>query len=68
MKKLKFKNEVKQIIRSRDYVESISYHAGVSIPTVRNWIDTDNLKLYSYPIVRHIAIMLNCQIDNLFEK
>lgn len=65
--KIRFKKEVKEIIRKRDFVESIACKAGVSIPTVRNWIDSDNLKLYSYPVVRHIAILLGTTIDNLFE-
>lgn len=66
-RRLRFKKRYKEELRKGKYLMEIANLADVTPTTVRNWIDSDNLKLYSYPIVRNISVFFNVKIDELFE-
>lgn len=68
MEKIKIKKEFKIEIKKRKNVEQIAKLVGVSVPTIKNWVDSDNVKIYSYPVIRIISDKLNVNIDELFEN
>lgn len=65
---MKIKKEFKIEIKKRKNVEQIAKLVGVSVPTIKNWVDSDNVKIYSYPVIRIISDKLNVNIDELFEN